>query len=116
MFLSVLRPSFNISSRRFSSQRRLLPYEIDRFNAAQVRLNDWPENTDTIREILSGSYSVLPCVILEGTISIIASLEQWRNDQRTSAWLWVPIEKSHVIPIAAELGKELMAYNDEISF
>ena len=35
---------------------------------------------------------------------ILASLEQWKKDNRTSVWLWIPIEKSHVIPIAAELG------------
>jgi hypothetical protein len=46
--------------------------------------------------------------------NILASLEQWRKDKRTSAWLWIPIEKAHVIPVAAELGKEFILYNDEI--
>ncbi len=44
----------NIFSRRFLSQKSILPYEIDRFNAALVRIGDWPDNTKTIREILSG--------------------------------------------------------------
>jgi len=49
----------------------------------------------------------LSCIIFEKNISIIASLEKWRNDQLTSAWLWIPIEKAYVIPIAAELGKKI---------
>ncbi len=49
-------------------------------------------------------------------ILIIASLEQWRKDKLTSAWLWIPIEKAYVIPIAAELGKELILYNYETCF
>ncbi len=49
-------------------------------------------------------------------ILIIASLEQWRKDKLTSAWLWIPIEKAYVIPIAAELGKELILYNYETWF
>ena len=40
----------------------------------------------------------------------LASLEQWKREKRTSAWLWIPIDKAHVIPIAAELGR-----NDEKS-
>ncbi len=53
MFLSVLRPSLNIFSHRFLSQTSILPYTIDRFNAARVRTEDWPDNTETIRKILS---------------------------------------------------------------
>jgi hypothetical protein len=49
----------------------------------------------------------LSCIIFEKNISIIASLEKWRNDQLTSAWLWIPIEKAYVIPIASELGKKI---------
>lgn len=57
MFRSVLRPSLSIFSCRFLSQTSLLPYEIDRFNAARVRMEDWPENTENIRERLTGLYS-----------------------------------------------------------
>lgn len=54
MLFSVLRPTLNIFPRRFlSSQTSILPYEIDRFNAARVRVKDWPENTETTRDILS---------------------------------------------------------------
>jgi len=53
MFLSVLRPSLNIFSHRFLSQTSILPYTIDRFNAARVRTEDWPDNIETIRKILS---------------------------------------------------------------
>ncbi len=54
MLLSVLRSSLNSFARRFSTQKGILPYEIDRFNAARVRVEDWPDNTETIKEILSG--------------------------------------------------------------
>jgi hypothetical protein len=54
MFFSVLRPTLKIFPRRFlSSQTSILPYEIDRFNAARVRVKDWPENIEAIRDILS---------------------------------------------------------------
>ncbi|CAF1295899.1 unnamed protein product [Adineta ricciae] len=86
MFLFTFRPSLNALSRRFFSQTCILPYEIDRFNAARVRISDWPDDIKTIKASLS------------------KSLEQWRKDNRTSVWLWIPIEKAHVIPIAAELG------------
>ncbi|CAF0826642.1 unnamed protein product [Adineta steineri] len=86
MFPFMHRPSVNIFSRRLFSQKSILPHEIDRFNAARVRISDWPSDLKTIRETLS------------------ASLEQWRKDKRTSAWLWIPIEHAHVIPIAGELG------------
>ena len=59
MFLSVLRPSLSIFSCRFLSQTSLLPYEIDRFNAARVRIEDWPDNNENIRERLIGSYSII---------------------------------------------------------
>jgi hypothetical protein len=63
MFLSVvLRPSLKIYSSRFLSQTSILPYEIDRFNAARVRAEDWPDNTSTIKERLSGEYS---CIVFE---------------------------------------------------
>lgn len=54
MFFFILRPTLNNFSRRFLSQSSILPYEIDRFNAAKVRLNDWPDNTKIIRDLLSG--------------------------------------------------------------
>ncbi len=59
MFFPVLRPSLNRFSCRFLSQKSVLPYEIDRFNAARVRIEDWPDNTTTIRERLSGEDFVL---------------------------------------------------------
>jgi hypothetical protein len=111
MFLSLLRPSLKIFSSRFLSQTSILPYEIDRFNAVRVRIDDGTDNTDTIRERLSGKYSF---VFFLHNIRLIASLQQWQNDQRTSAWLWIPIEKAYLIPIAAELGRERMFDNYEI--
>ncbi len=54
MFLFMLRPSLNIFSRCCFSQTSILPYETDRFNAARVRTENWPDNTENIREILSG--------------------------------------------------------------
>ncbi|UJR37987.1 hypothetical protein I4U23_030669 [Adineta vaga] len=98
MFLFTLRPSLNIISRRLFSQTCILPYEIDRFNAAKVRVSDWPNDIKTIKETLS------------------ISLEQWRKDKRTSVWLWIPIEKAHVIPIAAELGRRINMYTYEVLF
>ncbi len=56
MSLFVLRPSVNIFSRRLFSQTRILPYEIDRFNAARVRIQDWPDDTKIIKETLSSKY------------------------------------------------------------
>ena len=104
MFRTVLRPSLSIFSCRFLSQSSLLPYEIDRFNAARVRMEDWPDNTENIRERLTGLYSLIFHIV--HMCYPLASLQQWRNDRRTSAWLVIPIEKAHVIPIAAELGRE----------
>ncbi|CAF3440895.1 unnamed protein product [Rotaria sp. Silwood1] len=86
MSLFAFRPLLNILPCRLFSQVCILPYEIDRFNGARVRIEDWPNDTKIIRDTLS------------------TSLEQWQKDKRTSAWLWIPIEKAHVIPIAAELG------------
>ncbi|CAF3819265.1 unnamed protein product [Rotaria sordida] len=86
MSLFAFRPLLNILPYRLFSQVCILPHEIDRFNAARVRIQDWPNDAKIIRETLS------------------TSLNQWRNDKRTSAWLWIPIEQAHVIPIAAELG------------
>ncbi|CAF4427258.1 unnamed protein product [Rotaria sp. Silwood2] len=86
MSLFAFRPLLNILPCRLFSQVCILLYEIDRFNGTRVRIQDWPNDTKIIRETLSNS------------------LEQWQKDKRTSAWLWIPIEKAHVIPIAAELG------------
>ena len=58
MFHYVLRSSLNIFSRRFLSQTRILPYEIDRFNGAQVRDVNWPDDVRTVKEILSGICSI----------------------------------------------------------
>jgi len=54
MFFFMLRPSINIFFRRLFSQTSILPYEIDRFNAARVRKSDWSDDIKSIRETLSG--------------------------------------------------------------
>ncbi|CAF3330849.1 unnamed protein product [Rotaria socialis] len=86
MSLFALRPLLNIIPCRLFSQTCILPYDIDRFKGARVRIQDWPDDAKIIRDSLS------------------ISLEQWRKDKLSSVWLWIPIEKAHVIPIAAELG------------
>lgn len=43
--------------------------------------------------------------------SFAASLAQWKKDKRSSAWLWIPIEKAHVIPVAAELGTKFTLWH-----
>lgn len=63
------------------------------------------------KDFLVNIHLFFSCIIFE---RLIASLQQWQNDQRTSAWLWIPIEKAYVIPIAAELGRERMFDNYEI--
>ncbi|CAF1004473.1 unnamed protein product [Rotaria magnacalcarata] len=86
MSLFAFRPLLNIIPCRLFSQTCILPYDIDRFKGARVRIQDWPDDAKIIRNSLS------------------ISLEQWRKDKLSSVWLWIPIEKAHVIPIAAELG------------
>jgi hypothetical protein len=58
MFPSAFRLSVNIFSRRLFSQSSVLPYKIDRFNAARVRIEDWPDDINIIKEQLSGHYSI----------------------------------------------------------
>lgn len=53
MFLPSLRWSFNVLSRRLFSKRSTLPYEVDRFNAARVRLDEWSDDHKLVREQLS---------------------------------------------------------------
>lgn len=54
MFASLFRPTFSNFSRRFLSNKSILPYEIDRFNGVKVRTDNWPNNDKSIREILTG--------------------------------------------------------------
>lgn len=59
MFASLFRPTFSNFSRRFLSNKSILPYEIDRFNGVKVRTDNWPNNDKSIREILTGKSSIL---------------------------------------------------------
>ena len=53
MFLSSLKWSITVFPRRFFSKRSTLPYEVDRFNAARVRLDDWSDDQQLVRDQLS---------------------------------------------------------------
>ena len=53
MFLRSFSWSVCGLSRRCISQTCILPYELDRFNAAQVRSGTWPDDVELVRQQLS---------------------------------------------------------------
>ena len=53
MFQSILKWSLINLPRRYISGTTILPHEIDRFNAACVRQNDWPDDIQRVREKLT---------------------------------------------------------------
>ena len=46
---------------------------------------------------------VCVCVCVSLYFLVAASLKLWRESGRRGAWLRIPVEKSHLIPVAVEV-------------